>query len=358
MSAARIFRAPGRVNLIGEHTDYNQGLVLPVALDLDCRVTAVSTSSGRLTARSLDLDAECSWDLRRFERRGNWSDYVAGVAVGLGKLGVSIPPADLEIRSSVPIGAGLASSAALEVAVALALGSLAGARIPPVELALACQRAENDFVGMRCGVMDQFVAALGRAGHALLIDCRSLEHWLAPLPAGCELVIVNTMVRHELASSEYNIRREQCEQAAALLGCPLRDATLAHTERLPEPARRRARHVISENGRVERFVAACQAGDLEEAGRLMYASHASLRDDYQVSCPELDFLVEGSRALPGVIGSRMTGGGFGGCTVNLVRPACVPDFSKRISAVYRERFGVEPAVYHCGTASGASELTT
>ena len=343
--SARVFRAPGRVNLIGEHTDYNQGLVLPVALSLACSVTARPAASGRLAARSLNLQEERCWPLDGFERRGDWGDYVAGVAVELARLGIAIPAAELEISSTVPLGAGLASSAALEVAVAKALCGLAGASLPPVELALACQRAESGFVGMRCGVMDQFVAALGSEGHALLIDCRSLDYRLVRLPAGAALVVVNTTVRHELASSEYNLRREQCEQAAALLGRPLRDATLEQAQSLPEPARRRARHVISENDRVVRFVTACESGNLEEAGRLMYASHSSLRDDYQVSCAELNFLVDAARGLPGVLGARMTGGGFGGSTVNLVRPERVQEFVRLLSKAYTERFGMEPLVY-------------
>ncbi|HLF81710.1 MAG TPA: galactokinase [Anaerolineales bacterium] len=356
MSARRVFRAPGRVNLIGEHTDYNEGLVLPAAVDLECRVTATPAADGRLRARTLDLGREQVWPLERMEPRGDWSDYVAGVAVELAQLGIGPVAAELEIHSTVPIGAGLSSSAALEVAVGMALCGLAGARLEPVELALACQRAENEFVGMKCGIMDQFIAVLGRRDHALRIDCRTLEYRAAPLPAGCEIVTVNTMVRHELASSEYNQRREECQRAAAQMGRPLREATAAQTESLAELERRRARHVISENDRVERFIAACAAAELEEAGRLLYASHASLRDDYQVSCPELDFLVEAARGIEGVVGARMMGGGFGGSTINLVRPGAVASFRRRISAAYREQFGVEPQIWAGRTADGAGEV--
>ncbi|MBI3698541.1 MAG: galactokinase [Acidobacteria bacterium] len=348
----RVFRAPGRVNLIGEHTDYNQGLVLPAALDLDCRVTAKPSRWPVLTARSVNLGLERTWPLTSFERHGEWSDYVAGVAVELAKLGVRLPAAELEIRSTVPLGAGLSSSAALEVAVAFALCGLAGATLPPVELALACQRAENDFVGMKCGIMDQFVAVLGRKDHALRIDCRSLDKRPVPLPEECSLVMVNTMVRHELAKSEYNRRRQECEQAAAQLDRSLRDTTLAEAEALPQPLRRRARHVIGENARVEQFISA----ELDEKGELMYASHASLRGDYEVSCPELDFLVETARGIEGVVGARMTGGGFGGCAVNLVRSAAVPEFSRRIAIAYRQQFALEPQIYACHTADGAGEL--
>jgi galactokinase len=355
MRTPRVFRAPGRVNLIGEHTDYNQGLVLPVALDLECRVTAVASRWNLLKARSLDLGLEQTWPLGSFERHGDWSDYVAGVAVELAKSGVRIPPAELEIRSTVPIGAGISSSAALEVAVALALCGLAGVELSRVELAVACQRAENQFVGIQSGIMDQLVSLLGVRGHALLIDCRSLDKRPVPLPEGCDLILVNTMVRHELAATEYNRRRQECEEAAALLGVSLRDARPADAAALPEPLRRRARHVIGENGRVEQFIAACASGDLEQAGELMYASHASLRDDYEVSCPELDFLVETARSIGGVLGARLTGGGFGGCTVNLVRSAAVVDFSRTIAAAYRKRFGIEPQIYACRTADGAGE---
>ncbi len=356
MTAARLFRAPGRVNLIGEHTDYNGGLVLPAAIDLDCRVRATPTGNGRLTARTLDLHREQSWPLDRFDRHGDWSDYVAGVALELVRLGVRLPAADLEISSTVPMGAGLSSSAALEVSVALALAALAGADLPALEIARACHRAENDFIGLECGIMDQFISLLARPDHALRIDCRTLDYRSTPLPPGCEIVTVNTMVRHDLAASEYNHRCRECRRAEALLGCPLRDATLDHTTALPEPERRRARHVITENDRVEHFIAACAAGDLAGAGRLLYASHASLRDDYQVSCPELDFLVEAARAIEGVHGARMMGGGFGGSTINLVGPAAVPDFRRRIAAAYHERFGREPEIHHCRTAAGAGEL--
>jgi galactokinase len=356
----RVFRAPGRVNLIGEHTDYNQGLVLPAALDLECRVTAAPSRWNLLKARSLDLEPERSWPLGSFERHGDWSDYVAGVAVELARLGVRIPAAELEISSTVPIGAGLSSSAALEVSVALALCGLAGVAIPPIELALACQRAENHFVGMRCGIMDQLISLLGRQDHALLLDCRTLDKRPIPLPPGGELVIVNTMVKHQLAATEYNRRRQECEQAATLLDKSLRDATLAEAAALPDPLRRRARHVISENTRVEEFVAACASSDLQTAGTAMYASHASLRDDFEVSCPELDFLVATARGIgsvvgAGVIGARMTGGGFGGCTVNLVRPGAVDGFRSCIAAAYRERFAIDPQIYVCRTADGAGE---
>jgi galactokinase len=356
MSAARLFRAPGRVNLIGEHTDYNEGLVLPAAVDLDCRVRVTATAGGRLTARSRNLDHERSWPLNGFERHGDWGDYVAGVAVELQKLRVRLPACQLEIHSTVPIGAGLSSSAALEVSVALALSGLAGADLPPLEIARLCHRAEVGFVGLQCGIMDQFISLLARQDHALRLDCRSLAYRATPLPGGCEIVTVNTLVRHELAASEYNLRREECRRAEVLLGHALRDATLDQIEALPEPERRRARHVISENLRVDQFIHACSVGDLAYAGELMYQSHASLRDDYQVSCPELDFLVEAARRIAGVWGARMMGGGFGGSTINLVRPDASEIFRNRISSEYQARFGRSPEIYRCRTAEGAGEV--
>jgi galactokinase len=256
------------------------------------------------------------------------------------------------------MGAGLSSSAALEVSAALALVALAGSDVSPLEIARACHRAENTFVGLQCGIMDQFISLLAREGHALRLDCRSLDHQATPLPAGCEIVTVNTLVRHELAASKYNLRRKECRRAEALIGCPLRDAPLTQIETLPEPVRRRARHVISENMRVDRFIAACSAGDLAYAGALLYQSHASLRDDYQVSCPELDFLVEAARGIEGVWGARMMGGGFGGSTINLVRPDAFETFRDRITSAYQTRFVRTPEIHRCRTAPGAGEVLT
>ncbi|MEX2302988.1 MAG: galactokinase, partial [Bryobacterales bacterium] len=238
--------------------------------------------------------------------------------------------------------------------------SMAGANVPRKELALACQRAENDFVGMKCGIMDQFVSAFGEAGHAILIDCRSLEHRSVPVPQGLQLLVVNSMVKHELASSEYNTRRRECEQAVKILGKPLRDIPAAEwpslEDMLPDTLRRRARHVVTENARVLAFVEACRQNDQASMGRLMAASHGSLRDDYQVSCPEIDFLVETAARLEGVAGARITGGGFGGCTVNLVKNGYAENFQRSITAGYESQFGLRPEIYVCQTADGAREL--
>jgi galactokinase len=360
----RRFRAPGRVNLIGEHTDYTGGFVFPAALDLFCEVRAKPLSNGVLAVRSRNLDEERSWNLAKLSQarpRGDWSDYAAGVAIELSRLGVKLAAAQLEIDSSVPIGSGLSSSASLEVSIALALVSLAGAQVPAKELALACQRAENQFAGMNCGIMDQFVSVFGEAGHAILIDCRSLEHHAVPVPAGLQLVVVNSMVKHALASSEYNTRRRECEQAVEILGKPLRDVRAEEwpglDSLLPETLRRRARHIVTENARVLEFVEACRRNDRAEMGRLMAASHRSLRDDYEVSCEELDYLVATAAAQAGIAGARMTGGGFGGCTVNLVRGDGVASFRKAMTRAYQERFRMTPEIYVCQTAEGAREVS-
>jgi galactokinase len=352
------------VNLIGEHTDYTGGFVFPTALDLFCEVRAEPTNDGKLWVRSRNLGEERVWnlaDLANGRPRNDWSDYVAGVAVELIRLGVGLQPARLEINSTVPIGSGLSSSASLQVSAAIALASMAGAEVPLKELALACQRAENDFVGMKCGIMDQFVAVFGRSGHAILIDCRSLEHSAVPLPAGLELLVVNTMVKHELASSEYNTRRRECEQAEQILGRTLRDIAVAEwpamESSLPEILRRRARHVVTENGRVLEFVEACRRDQQDKMGALMAASHRSLREDYEVTCAELDLLVDTAAARPGVAGARMTGGGFGGCTVNLVRTGAVESFREAVASAYESRFGIRPEVYACQTADGACEAS-
>lgn len=360
----RIFRAPGRVNLIGEHTDYNDGYVLPVAIDLYCTARIKPAGGGRLTVRSLDLGEAHSWAidaLSRAKPSRDWSDYIGGVAVELQRRGVSIPPAVIEIRSTVPMGAGLSSSASLEIAVALALATVAGSSLGRRELAVAALAAEQEFVGTRCGIMDQLIALFAVENHALFIDCRSLEYRPIPLPSDLELVLVNTMVPHQLSAGNYNARRDECEEAGRLLGKPLRDISLAELERaagkLPERLLRRARHIVTENRRVLDFVRACEQNNFDQIGRLMADSHHSLARDFEVSCPELDFLVERAASQTGVVGVRMTGGGFGGCTVNLVRLQAVNEFERTLMAAYNRRFGVRPEVYRSHSAGGAAEIT-
>ena len=363
-----VYRAPGRVNLIGEHTDYNLGFVCPVALQLATFIAAAPSADGRLRIYSEDRGEMREWEaasLGRLERAGHWSDYPIGVARELAAAGFAVGPANLLIRSSVPEGSGLSSSAALEVSSALAF--LAGRSLPPLDLALLCQRAEVRFVGMPCGVMDQYISVFGRRGMAVEIDCRSLEHRDVELPAGAAFVAVNSMVKHELAGSAYRRRVEECAAAVAGIRAQfpavesLRDVSTeqlaAVAPALPETVARRARHVVTENARVERFREAGAAGDLEAMGRLMVESHGSLRDDYEVSSPELDFLVEGALAVPGVFGSRMTGGGFGGCTVTMLRPDAVGRFRAEIAGAYAARFQVDPQIYECQPSEGAGVCT-
>lgn len=363
-----LYRAPGRVNLIGEHTDYNGGFVLPAALDFFCLVAASRRSDAQLAVYSENFNEVVHLDLRQeaLRRAGTWGDYPAGVAWALLDAGFALRGANLYIRGEVPLGAGLSSSAALEVAVGYALLDLAGIEIDLRQLPKLCQRAENEFVGARVGIMDQFVACHGRAGNALLLDCRSLESQLVPIPSGISLVLCNTMVEHELASNEYNVRRAQCEEGVRLLAAvnqgisSLRDVTPQILEsnktRLPGVIYRRCRHVVSENARTLSAVAALRQGDLARVGELMLASHRSLRDDYEVSCAELDLLVELAGQQPGIIGARMTGGGFGGCTVNLVRTEAATDFTEQIASAYHARTGRRPEIYLSQTASGVERL--
>jgi galactokinase len=349
---ARVFRAPGRVNLIGEHTDYNDGFVMPVALDLSTAVAVGKRADRVLAIRSESFGEGCEFDLDDPAPLAShhWSDYVRGVAVMLQRAGLRVSGADLLIRGDVPMGAGLGSSAAVEVATARALLDASGETLPPVEIAKLCQRAENEFVGVRCGIMDQFAACHGNPGEALMLDCRSLEFRRAALPAGTRLVICNSMVKHELAGSEYNRRREECAEGARCLGvAALRDVTVDRLEEcgrdLDQTVYRRCRHVVSENARVELAADALELGDLDRLGALMLASHRSLRDDFEVSCAELDLLAGLASALPGVYGSRMTGGGFGGCTVSLVQNELADAFCETMRLRYREATGFETEIY-------------
>jgi galactokinase len=299
-------------------------------------------------------------------RRGQWSDYVQGVAVILQQTSHPVRGAHLLIHSEVPIGSGLSSSAAIEVATGLALLGNSGEQLDRLQLARLCQRAENEFVGARCGIMDQFTACFGEAGHALLLDCRSLEYRSLPVPAGVELVICDSGVRHELAAGEYNARRAECEAGVRLLARhrpqvrALRDATLDDLERhrteLGDTVYRRCRHVVSENARVLQAADSLQRGDLRGFGHLMAESHRSLRYDFEVSCTELDLLVELAAGREGVYGARMTGGGFGGCTVNLVAAENVPDFRAAIAAAYQRATGRGVKIYVSEAASGAEEV--
>jgi galactokinase len=359
----RVFRGPGRVNLIGEHTDYNLGFVLPMALDMACCMAAAPGSDGLLRVRSEDLDQSREWDvadLGALQPAHDWGDYVAGVAQQLVRAGFVVAPTNLLIHSTVPVGSGLSSSAALETSTALAL--LAGRPLEKLELVKLCRRAENEFVGMPCGIMDQYISVFGRERAAVKIDCRSLEHEIVHLPEGVEILAVNTMVKHELGQSAYRNRVRECAEAVAAIGSveSLRDVDVAMFEaaagRIQPPARQRARHVVTEDARVEAFMAASNAGDLKTMGQLFVASHRSLQHDYEVSCEELDFLVDTALGVPGVFGARMTGGGFGGCTVNLVAPEAVAAFEAGVREAYQARFGIVPQIYRCKPSAGACEV--
>jgi galactokinase len=363
----RLFRAPGRVNLIGEHTDYTGGLVMPAAIHFSTWVAAGRREDRTIRAVSEGFPGtlEFSLDLTP-KRQGNWTDYVAGVAAILEATGHRLRGANLLIHGEVPVGSGLSSSAAIEVATALALLKNSDLFMEPMQLALLCQRAENEFVGMRCGIMDQFTSCYGRAGHALLLDCRSLEFRIVALPPKVHLVICNTMVRHELAASEYNARRAECEEGVRKLGevlpgiHSLRDLTLAqlqeHRSRLNDQVFRRCRHIITENDRVCQARSAFQTGALGELCHLMADSHRSLRDDYEVSCRELDIMVEIGSRQRGIYGARMTGGGFGGCTINLVDAADSAEFQRRVSAEYQRATGLQPDIYVCEASQGAEAI--
>ncbi|MCL4515442.1 MAG: galactokinase [Firmicutes bacterium] len=368
-----VVRAPGRVNLIGEHTDYNDGFVLPAAIDRDVLMAVRARADRRVRVYSLDYRERVEVDLDRVEHdpAHPWSNYLRGTLSMLGKKGLPLLGMDMVVTGEVPQGAGLSSSAALETATAVAARAVSEFELQGPELALACQAAENHFVGVNCGIMDQFASALGRAGNALFIDCRSYEYELVPVPAGYRIVICDSGVRRGLRDSEYNLRRAQCEEALRLLQQDLphiralRDVSPEELAllgaKLPEEVRKRATHIILENERVLRSVEALRDGRVSEFGRLMGASHVSLRDLFEVSCPELDVLVEIASGLPGVAGARMTGGGFGGCTVNLVQEDLVDDFSREALAEYARRadpnrLAARPQVYVCRAEDGAGEI--
>jgi galactokinase len=365
----RLFVAPGRVNLIGEHTDYNDGFVLPMAIDRETIAAASARDDRTVRVHSLNLDESREFDLdgEPQAQRGIWLDYVEGVARVLESRGALLGGADIMLSSDVPVGAGLSSSAALELSVGLALVALSGAKVERVALALAGQQAEHTFVGTQCGIMDQLVAALGLRAHALLIDCRSLETEAIPMNIeGVAVVVCDTRVKHELASSEYNKRRAECARGVELLrqSLPgiraLRDVSPGEFEQyedsLPEPVRSRCRHIVTENERTLRAASALRSGRLDLMGQLMHASHVSLRDDYEVSSAELDALVDIADGIDGVLGARMTGGGFGGCTVNLVRRESLEEFREHVSREYHRATGYKTDIYVVEASDGAREI--
>jgi galactokinase len=354
-----VVRAPGRVNLIGEHTDYNDGFVMPMAIDRAAWIALRPSGDRQVTVHALDFGESDTFNLDHLSSApGSWVDYVRGVAWALQQHGCATTGWEGVMAGDVPVGAGLSSSAALELAVARAFGAVAGWAWDAPRMALLGQYAENKWVGMNCGIMDQMISAAGVAGHALLIDCRSLAISPMPLPQGIAVVVLDTATRRGLVDSAYNERRAQCEAAARHFGvAALRDVSVAQLAAaqpdLDALTYRRARHVITENERVLQACDAMRAGDTLALGRLLDASHVSLRDDFQVSSRELDTVVEVAAAHPACLGARMTGAGFGGCAVALVRDEGTQQFVDSTAAAYTARTGLTPRVYVCAATNGA-----
>ena len=363
-TAPLLARAPGRVNLIGDHTDYNDGFVLPMAIDRAVWIALRPRDDDRVTAHSLDFHEDATFDLRALSHGDDgWVEYVRGVAWALGthvaRDGKALRGWEGVLAGDVPLGAGLSSSAALELATARAFAATSGLSWNPTEMALLAQRAENEWVGVNCGIMDQLISAAGVDGHALLIDCRSLETRAVPLPDDVAVVVLDTTTRRGLVDSEYNERRARCEAAARTFGVKaLRDVDARTFEQrageLDEVTRRRARHVITENARTLAAADALAAGDVQRVGMLMDESHRSLRDDFEVSRAELDAMVEIARAQAGCFGARMTGAGFGGCAVALVTREAAEPFTRAVARRYEEQVGLTPSIYVCAPSAGAS----
>lgn len=373
----RIFTSPGRVNLIGEHVDYCGGPVLPAALTMKTTIIARKRDDNKLRLKATDLDILVEADLDKLEDlkgKLSWGDYQLGVALELIKDGCDLCGADLLYDDTVPHGGGLSSSAAIEVSTALCFKTFADEKagktpeINMIDMALVSQRAEHNFVGVNCGIMDQFASAMGKKDHAIYLNCGTLEYEHVPLKLNnCKIVLSNTNVKHSLGSSKYNERRSECEEGLnALKGAmpeitQLADVTPEQFEEHKaliknETVRRRIKHVVCECDRVKKSVAAMKANDIEAFGKLMYASHDSLRDDYEVTCPELDFLREEASKIDGVLGSRMTGAGFGGCTVSIIREDAVDTYINTVGEAYKNKFGIEASFYVTDVGDGGREV--
>ncbi|MBK6328526.1 MAG: galactokinase [Chloroflexi bacterium] len=359
---SHIVRAPGRVNLIGEHTDYNDGFVLPMAIDRTIWIALRPRSDRRVMLHSLDLQPAADFSLDDLKHtEGGWTEYVKGMAWALQGANLALQGWEGVSAGDIPVGAGLSSSAALELAVARAFAAVSGFAWEPAQMARLAQLAENKWVGVNCGIMDQMISAAGKAGHALLIDCRTLDTTLAPLPPGTAVVIMDTATRRGLVDSAYNERRSQCETAARFFAVPaLRDVSLetfaAHAAELDNLTRQRARHVISENQRTLDAMTAMRQQNAYALGQLINASHASLRDDFAVSSPELNQIVDCAQRQTDVcFGARMTGAGFGGCAVALVRDSSAKAFAAAVAACYQAASGLQPNIYICQAADGAGE---
>lgn len=364
VSPQAVASAPGRVNLIGEHTDYNDGYVLPGAIDRATAVAVGTRDDDRLVMNPGSAQ-DAGFSLSRLypsERRA-WTDYLTGVASLLQSRGSVLSGANMYVYGNVPRGAGLSSSAALELAAAFALIELNGLTIPPVETAKLCQQAEHEFAGVRCGIMDQFISCLGKRNNAMLLDCRSLAYEHVPIPPGVELIVCDTGVKRALAGSEYNRRREECNAGVRILSSKLPGITALRDvspdqfhdlQGLLDPVvRKRCMHVVTEDDRVGRSARALRGGDLTEFGKLMYDSHLSLRRDYEVSCPELDMIVDLCAGSDGVYGARMTGAGFGGCVVCLAKAGSAGGVIAELDARYHGKNGENATVYVCSIDDGA-----
>ncbi len=357
-----IVRAPGRVNLIGEHTDYNDGFVLPMAIDRAVWIALRSRDDGQVRIFSLDLGTESGFLLASLTRESDWIEYPKGIAYELQKAGHTLRGFDAVMTGDVPRGAGLSSSAAVELAVARAFSVTSNINWDAAKMAKLAQKAENEWVGVNCGIMDQMASAACKEGHALFLDCRSLETQHAPLPKGVAIVILDTSTRRGLVDSAYNERRNQCEEAARWFGVKaLRDVSVEEFSRkmkeergLGEVAAKRARHIVTENTRVLEAIDMMRNGNVKRLGELFNASHDSLRDDFEVTNDALNIMVECAREQSSCYGARMTGAGFGGCAVALVKEEEAEAFSQTVATIYRQRFGLEASVYVCKASEGAS----
>jgi galactokinase len=368
-AAPTVFAAPGRVNLIGEHTDYAEGFVMPAAIDFATLAGISPRSDGKIVVYSKNYGEEREFAAASLpvSASKHWSDYPLGVVSILAGEGHRIPGFSLSLWGDVPLGSGLSSSAAVEVATALAVLSIIGASYPGPVMARLCQRAENEFVGASCGIMDQFISANGKENHALLLDCRDLSFKLAPIPTHVALVIANTMVKHSVAGGDYTTRRAEVEAACAVIARHrpevrfLRDATVEDLQKwgseMTPNSLKRARHVVTENLRTQAAAEALAANDLVELGRLMAEAHRSYSQDFEGSCAEADAMEELARQLPGIIGARLTGGGFGGCTINLVEQSQAAAFAKALASSYAARTGIEPQIHICHASGGAHQVS-
>jgi galactokinase len=358
-----IVRAPGRVNLIGEHTDYNDGFVLPMAIDHAVWIALSPRADSQIRIRSLDLETDAAFDLHSLTKGEGWLEYPKGVAYELQKAGHSLKGFDAVMTGDVPRGAGLSSSAAVELATACAFAAISGLTWDAVQMAKLSQKAENEWVGMNCGIMDQMASAASKAGYALFLDCRTLEYQHAPLPQNTSVVILDTSTRRGLVDSAYNERRSQCEEAARWFGVKaLRDVSVDEFERKTKAEKldgvvlKRAKHIITENARVLEAVDVMKAGNVKRLGELFNASHNSLRDDFEVSSDALNQIVECAQEQSNCYGARMTGAGFGGCAVALVEEEKAEEFTNAVSAAYKQRSGLDASIYVCKASAGAGVI--